>query len=103
MNGLMVNEPQVIQSIAGDFGDSSSVVPLSRKRDGTLSKTSESFLLQPEEFDEFRQEFNRMIGTLCQELAAGEIAVRPVKTKSTDACQYCNFKSVCYFDPAFRS
>ncbi len=103
MNGLMVNEPQVIQSIAGDFEDSSSVVPLSRKRDGTLSKASESFLLPPEEFDEFRQEFNRMIGTLCQELAAGEIAVRPVKTKSTDACQYCNFKSVCYFDPAFRS
>ncbi|MBQ8589343.1 MAG: exodeoxyribonuclease V subunit gamma [Firmicutes bacterium] len=101
MNGLMVDEPQVIRSVAGDFEKTSSVLALSRKKDGTLSKTSESSVLSAEDFREFREEVSRTIRTLCQELVGGNISAEPRKTKTTDACQYCDFKSVCYFDTAF--
>ncbi|MBR2000851.1 MAG: exodeoxyribonuclease V subunit gamma [Firmicutes bacterium] len=101
MNGLMVDEPEVIQSVAGDFEKTSMVVPLSRKKDGTLSKTSESTVVSKEEFRNFRDEVAETIGTLCRDLAAGEVAAAPRKTKTVDACQYCDFRSICWFDTAF--
>ena len=102
MNGLMVDEPQVIRSVAGDFDKSSMVVPLSRKKDGTLSKTSEASVLSADEFNAFREEVTETVRTLCQDLADGEIQAAPRKTKTVDACQYCEFKSICWFDTAFE-
>jgi len=102
MNGLMVDDPQVIRSVAGEFDKTSQVIPLSRKKDGTLSKTSEASVLSAEDFQEFRDEVGETIRKLCQELADGEIKPSPRKTKTVDACQYCDFKSVCYFDTAFE-
>ncbi|MBO5666282.1 MAG: PD-(D/E)XK nuclease family protein, partial [Firmicutes bacterium] len=102
MNGLMVDEPEVIRSVAGDFDKNSMVVPLSRKKDGTLSKTSESSVLSAADFQTFRQEVEETIQSLCQDLADGEIAAAPRKTKTVDACQYCEFRSICWFDTAFE-
>lgn len=101
MNGLMVDEPQVIQSIAGEFEGSSRVVALSRKKDGSFSKASESSLLSVESFAEFCREVNEVVEELCRQLASGEISVSPKKMKSAVACQYCSFQSVCYFDTVF--
>ena len=101
MNGLMVDDPAVIRSVAGDFDKSSLVVPLSRKKDGTLSKTSEASILTASDFTEFREEVGEVIQDLCQQICDGEISPSPRKTKHVDACQYCDFKSVCYFDTAF--
>lgn len=102
MNGLMVDEPEVIRSVAGEFEKNSIVVPLSRKKDGTLSKTSESSVLSAEEFRNFREEVAETIQKLCQDLADGELNAAPRKTKTVDACQYCEFRSICWFDTAFE-
>ena len=102
MNGLMVDDPQVIRSVAGDFVKDSAVVPLSRKKDGTLSKVSETSVLSPQAFAQFRQEVDDTVRRLCRDLADGEIAASPQKTGIVTACQYCSFRSVCYFDPAFE-
>ena len=40
-------------------------------------------------------------GRLASEILEGEAAVRPKKTKSTTACEYCPYKGVCKFDTAF--
>ncbi len=101
MNGLMVEEPEVISEVAGDFVDESQVVALRRKRDGALSKSSESLLLSAEEFGKFRQEVGQTIRKLCTELAEGEISPHPQKVKDMSACTYCGYQSVCYFDTAF--
>ena len=93
---------QVIRSVAGDFDKSSMVVPLSRKKDGTLSKTSEASVLSADEFNAFREEVTETVRTLCQDLADGEIQAAPRKTKTVDACQYCEFRSICWFDTAFE-
>jgi len=102
MNGLMVDEPEVIRSVAGEFESSSVVVPLVRKKDGTLSKTSESSVLSAEDFKNFRDEVMETIENLCRDLADGEIVAAPRKTKNVDACQYCEFRSICWFDTAFE-
>lgn len=100
LNGIMVNDGDVIDSIAGEFDGYSDIVPLRNSKEG-IKATSEGFLLSDEEFDILQGEIDQQIRKLCGHLAEGKIAITPKKTDRESPCTYCRYKGICRFDLDF--
>ncbi|WP_206458545.1 PD-(D/E)XK nuclease family protein [Anaerovorax sp. IOR16] len=102
LDGVLLDNPNVIESMAGDFTGISDVIPVRKKKDGTFSGTSEGKLLDEAEFESFREQVHHTIEGLCNDLVCGKLDIRPKKTKTTTACEFCKFKGICHFDLAFK-
>lgn len=102
LDGILVNEPDVIESIAGDFAGSSDIVPIRKNKDGIIVGTSKDKLLSWDEFGELQTEVDNKIKQLCEELIKGNVNVSPRKSGNETACKYCMYKSICKFDLAFE-
>lgn len=100
LEGIMVDTPEVIEGIAGDFELKSDVVGISRKKDGTISSRS-GVLLNEAEFKELQLKVRQVTEKLCDELLDGRIDIRPKKTGDTVPCTYCEYNGICRFDLAF--
>ena len=100
LNGIMVDDGQVIDSIAGEFDGYSDIVPLRSGKEG-IKATSDGFLLSDEEFDALQTDVDRQIRKLCGQLAEGRIAIMPKKTERESPCTYCQYKGICRFDLDF--
>ena len=94
----MVDDPETVEEIAGDFQKTSDVVNLTRSRDGGLRGD----VMTEAEFEELEQAAAEKVVSLCADLAGGRIDIRPMKEGDWTACQYCDYQSVCRFDRSFR-
>ncbi|WP_269477985.1 PD-(D/E)XK nuclease family protein [Hominibacterium faecale] len=101
MDGVMVDDPQVIRDIAGDFSGYSDVVPIRQTQKG-FSGTGAGKLLDEETFLQLQEKVDETVSELCQELLSGNIAVKPKKSGQVSACTYCKYKGICQFDLAFE-
>lgn len=101
MDGVMVDEPAVIEGIAGEFSGFSDIVPVRKGAKG-ISGTSEGKILEPEVFEEFRRQVGETVAKLCGDLVSGDVGIHPKKTKNQNACKYCQFKGICCFDLSFE-
>jgi len=102
LDGVLLDDPDVIEGIGGEFTGFSDIIPVRKKNDGTCSGTSEGKLLNEGEFENFREQVHHTIEDLCSELVYGNLEIQPKKTKMTTACEYCKFKGICHFDLAFK-
>lgn len=102
LDGTVINSPETINSIAGEFAGYSEVVQLRNTKSGIIG-TSEDRLFEPHEFDEFMEKVNGKIKELCEDIVAGKINAAPKKKdKDMTACTYCQYKGICRFDLAFE-
>jgi ATP-dependent helicase/nuclease subunit B len=101
LDGVVINDPAVLESIAGDFTGYSDILQVRKAKDGSYQGTSDSRLLDEEEFEALNSVMDRIINELCSSLASGVIDIHPKKTKYDDACRFCGYKSICNFDLSF--
>ncbi len=101
LDGILVDDPAVIESIAGEFNGFSEILPVRKNKDGVVTGTAESKLLTEEEFRDFQSSMDQVIKELCASLASGVIGLSPKKTKNETACKYCDYKSICNFELSF--
>ena len=99
LKGILVDEPDVIKNIAGEFEESSEVIALSKKKDGEFKKTGT--LLSEAEFEELQVEVKAVTEKLCEDLVGGNIDIRPKKSGDEVPCTYCEYRGICRFDLAF--
>lgn len=85
MDGLMVDEPDVVESISG--GD-----PL------VAAATPGKGLVSRAEFDALLEQVEGKINEMCQRLVSGDISIFPMKMREETACKFCDYKSICMFD-----
>ena len=97
----MLDDAEVIRSIAGEFTGYSKIFSIRDTKEG-IKGTSEGKLLSNEEFLQLREAVDRKIMEFCRDIISGEIPAKPKKTKTAKACDYCLYKSVCGFDLAFE-
>ncbi len=102
LNGVIVDNPTVIRSVAGDFSGISDVAPIRINKEGLVSGTGEGNLLTEDEFDELRKEVGKKVTEICSSLADGGIEIHPMKTDKTSACAFCEYKGICRFDTIFE-
>ncbi len=101
LNGVMVDDPQVIQAIAGDFSGFSDIVPLRAGKE-KISGTGKENLISEEDFAQLRDAVTAKTVEICRNLAEGHIDIHPMKTKERSACTYCEYKGICRFDTVFE-
>lgn len=99
MNGVIVDDPEVIKNIAGDFNGYSHIAPVFRYKGGGI-KESES-VLSDEKFKALQDEVNDKVLETCDRLLDGDVDIHPMKTKERSACTYCMYKGICLFDTDF--
>ena len=101
LNGVLVDDPQVIQSIAGDFSGFSEIVPLRAGKE-KITGTGKDSLMEEEEFAQLQDAVKEKAEELCRQLAEGIIDISPMKTKTRSACTFCEYKGICRFDTVFE-
>ena len=102
LDGILIDEPDVIESIAGEFTGSSDIVPVRKNKEGIVVGTSKDKLLTNDEFAELQLAVDGKIAELCEQLAQGNTDIAPRKSGNETACKYCMYQSICKFDLAFE-
>lgn len=100
LNGVIVDDPDVIRNVAGDFSGYSDILPLRKGKEGVAATGSEG-LLSEEQFEELRDAVSKKVRSICADLAQGRIDIHPMKTGDRSACTYCSYKGICRFDTIF--
>lgn len=101
MDGVLLNEPKIIEAVDGSFIGYSRILPLYKNKDGSVKGNTEGKLLSQKEFHSFCEQVDNTIASLCDSLASGTIDIRPKKSGDETACDYCRLKSICNFDISF--
>lgn len=101
LDGIVLNNPSIIESIAGEFSGYSDILPVRRNKDGEYAGTTDKKLLNEEDFNELQSAVDNRIEELCNNLLGGTIDIKPKKVKQETACKFCLYKSICKFDLAF--
>ncbi len=99
MNGLLTSDLEVLQEMDAELaeGSNSIVIPAGVTKKGELtaaSKTIDESAMPA--IRQFVREKHRQAGN---EIFQGKTSIAPFKLKDRTACDYCQFKAVCQFDP----
>ncbi len=95
MNGVVNASEEVIARLDGEFAARSEVIPVERKKDGTLG--SRSSALDAEGLRTVSDYVNEKIRNLGREILDGGISKAPYAYGTESGCDYCVYRSVCGF------
>lgn len=98
MNGLLVDEPEVIMEMDEQIEGFSKVVPVRMNKDGNLSKSS-SKVVDQENMKLLQSFVRKKHEQAGNGMNAGDTRVYPYRLKDKMPCTYCSYRSVCQFDP----
>ena len=96
MNGIVNGREDIIKRLDETFGDRSEVIPVERKKDGSLS--SRSGTLSEDELQVLSKYVTKKIKTLGSQILQGEIGKEPYAYGTETGCDYCAYRSVCGFN-----
>lgn len=78
----------------------SEIIDVKIKKDGMFSKDSKVMSL--EAFEGLTQHVREKIKAIGESLEVGNVEIAPCKSGAFTSCQYCDYKSICQFDPHFE-
>ncbi|MDD6489332.1 MAG: PD-(D/E)XK nuclease family protein [Clostridia bacterium] len=97
MNGLLIEDKDVLCAMEKNLGGL--FIPVKITKTGDFDSRIRKNLSSLESFGKIFSYIDKKILSMAESLYKGEIAAVPVKAKNnTDACQYCDYKSVCGFE-----
>ena len=96
LDGIFTDSEDVINSLDSDFSGFSKIIPARKTKDGITK--NEKYMLSENEFNDFLNAASGIISKLCKKLSSGNIEIYPSKTKNSNACEFCDFASICKFD-----
>lgn len=97
MNGLVNSSLETIRHLDREIETESDVIPVAIK-DGLINEKKSS-VAGEKRFDELRTFVRERLKRMGLEILDGTISVNPYKRKNRTECDYCQFHSVCGFDP----
>lgn len=92
LDGALVDNESVIMGMDNNINGSSEVIPVRRLQSGVLKGGA---LLSDAEFDELIKTNDENLRAAAGNFASGCIDADPKSGKSTDACKYCAYHSIC--------
>jgi len=100
MNGLILKDARVVKSMDKEIEGYSLIIPARMNKGDTLGSTPS--VVTEEQFDILRKYVRDTMVRICEDMLNGNIEIRPTKSKKHTACSYCNFASICQFDPSMK-
>ena len=104
MNGLILADIKIIKMMDKSLEKgSSNIIPVYLDKDGNISK-SRSSTITKEQFTNLQKNIRKTIKQIAKEILSGKIDIQPIydKTKKTSACKYCEYKTICAFNPSIN-
>ncbi len=98
MDGIAVADPDVLQAM--DSGEEAVSMPSVITRAGEMRKNAK--VLDAHHLDALLRHSRQKATQLSSEMLAGDIAIQPVKHGARDSCAYCDYRSICGYDPLGR-
>ena len=99
MDGIVVNEPEVIEAMDEDFTGYSDIIRVRRLNNGTVRGNSAFSALDRPAFEALLEEAKATAEGFARNFTDGEVSVSPMKVDADNrACKYCPYSSVCGFD-----
>lgn len=93
MNGLLTADINLITAMEKE--NKGEFIPiLKTNKDGSISKTSNSFI-EPQEFSMIFDYIEKLMKNTGNTIASGNIEISPTDGRESSACDYCDYKSVC--------
>ena len=105
MNGMILADVNIIKKMDKTLEKgSSNLLPVYLDKEGNISKTR-SNVVTKEEFTILQKRAQKIIKEIAKEILSGNIDIRPMysKKKKEDSCKYCEYKSICRFNPKVNS
>lgn len=96
LDGMVNADEEVLLHLEKNLSGTSDCIPVSRKKDGELSKTSK--VLSAEEFDTFLGYTKKKENEIKQNIVGGNVKISPYKLNENTGCDYCEYQSICGFD-----
>ena len=96
MNGLVNDSEEVIGLLDGSFATKSSIIPVERKSDGSLS--TRSSVVNRQDYEVISNYVNQKMHQFGTEILQGNIEVNPCEQGNAESCTYCTFREICAFD-----
>ncbi|MDO4288250.1 MAG: PD-(D/E)XK nuclease family protein [Eubacterium sp.] len=87
LNGLYLDDPEVLTAINGDAG-----MP------EVLSVRYADYKMSLEEFEALLAYVKGLVVEMGEKILGGDVAIRPYKKGQTTGCLYCDYRGICQFD-----
>ena len=102
LDGVIVKDIKLVKSMDKLIteGSSSSIIPVSLKKDGDFSKASS--VLEKEDLEDLIKHVKGLVSEIGSEIIKGKIRIEPCKIGNQVSCEYCQFEAVCQFDTSFE-
>jgi ATP-dependent helicase/nuclease subunit B len=98
--GLLNSEDEVLVLFDTPKEGSSLVAPIGYNKNGSLKKGSS--VADSDAFQQILHHTDRSIRRIAGEMYEGNVSVEPYELSGKEACTYCDYKSVCGFDPMLK-
>ena len=106
MNGLILADINIVKAMDNSFdGVSSNKIPVEIDKKTNEIKEKPNIVTR-EEFENLQKYANKIIKKIANEILSGNIELKPYysdKSMSKTLCSYCEFKSICQFNPKFKN
>ncbi len=100
LDGIVNAEQEIYGAMDGDFDGRSDVIPVSRTKNGALTKSSKVY--DTEDFQTICAYVNHTITALGRRMLDGEIGASPYELGDKNACTWCSYRSICGFDESMQ-
>lgn len=98
MKGVVSSEPGIVERLDEGAWSRSDVIPVERKKDGTLS--ARSSVLTGQDLKTVSDYVSRKVAGIGREILDGRISLDPYEMGTEEACTWCAFRRVCGFEPS---
>lgn len=103
MNGLVLANINVIKMMDTSLNEgASSIIPVTLKKDGEISE-SKSSSIKEDEFEKLQEQVKDVIKQIGNEILSGKIDINPYNYNNHTGCDYCEYKSICNFNPNLKN
>lgn len=96
LDGIVNSDEDVLEHLQKNLTGSSDFIPVSRNKDGSLSKTSK--VLESDQFEMFLKYVAKKEEIIRQKICKGDVSIQPYKMGDSTGCDYCSYQSICGFD-----
>jgi ATP-dependent helicase/nuclease subunit B len=100
LKGMVLKDIDLIKTLDKDLQGHSKILPLGLKNDESFHPYSKIF--SDKDYLRLRDHVRTIIKKIGLAILKGDVSISPCKIEAKKACDYCDYLSVCQFDPSFE-
>ena len=93
MNGLILDNPEIVSAMEEDAGGL--FIPVKLDKNGNIQGKSTAGVATLAQFGLLKRQAEKLLRGMAESLRGGEVAPNPTVSKTVDACRYCRYNAVC--------